>query len=53
MKNCLQFESRIYDLNTGGNLITTPKKADPDNTLYPNKLGFDHKVYFIGVEGNP
>ncbi|MFT5251437.1 MAG: hypothetical protein ACI87N_000416 [Flavobacteriales bacterium] len=40
--------------NTGGSLITTPKKADPDNTLYPNKLGFDHmQSYFIGVEGNP
>lgn len=39
--------------NTGGSLITTPKKADPDNKLYPNKLGFDHmQSYFIGVEGN-
>jgi hypothetical protein len=37
----------------GGNLITTPKSRS-DNTLYPNKLGFDHmQSYFIGVEGNP
>jgi Glycosyl hydrolases family 2, TIM barrel domain len=40
--------------NTGGSLITTPNAADPDNKVYPNKLGFDHmQSYFIGVEGNP
>ncbi len=40
--------------NTGGNLITTPRVADPDNITYPNKLGFDHmESYYIGVEGNP
>ncbi|WNH14019.1 hypothetical protein [Thalassobellus suaedae] len=40
--------------NTGGNLITTPSDANPDESTYPNKLGFDHmQSYFIGVEGNP
>ena len=40
--------------NTGGSLITTLKVADPNNQVYPNKLGFDHmQSYYIGVEGNP
>lgn len=40
--------------NTGGNLITTPSSADPDESNYPNQLGFDHmQSYYIGVEGNP
>jgi hypothetical protein len=40
--------------NTGGSLITTPKTADPDKLVYPNKLGFDHmESYYVGVEGRP
>lgn len=40
--------------NTGGSLITTPKNEDPDKSVYPNKLGFDHmQSYYVGVEGNP
>ena len=40
--------------NTGGSLITTPNVADPDASIYPNQLGFDHmQSYFVGVEGNP
>lgn len=40
--------------NTGGSLITTPKTADPESTVYPKKLGFDHmQSFFVGVEGNP
>jgi hypothetical protein len=40
--------------NTGGNLITTPSETDPDASIYPDKLGFDHmQSYYIGVEGNP
>jgi hypothetical protein len=40
--------------NTGGNLITTPSDVNPDESTYPNQLGFDHmQSYFIGVEGNP
>lgn len=39
---------------TGGSLITTPTKADPTKTLYPNKLGFDRmESYFVGIEANP
>ncbi|MEH6537344.1 MAG: glycoside hydrolase family 2 TIM barrel-domain containing protein [Psychroserpens sp.] len=40
--------------STGGNLITTPDTADPNENAFPNELGFDHmQSYFIGVEGNP
>ncbi len=40
--------------NTGGNLITTPDEADPDELVYPDELGFDHmQSYYVGVEGNP
>jgi len=40
--------------NTGGNLITTPDEPDPNNTTYPNQLGFDQmQSYFVGVEANP
>ena len=40
--------------NTGGNLITTPNQANPDEIVYPNQLGFDHmQSYYVGVEGNP
>ena len=40
--------------NTGGSLLTTPETADPNESVYPNELGFDHmQSYFIGVEGNP
>jgi len=39
---------------TGGSLISTPKEADPSQTIYPNKLGFDHMQSFnIGVTANP
>lgn len=40
--------------NTGGSLITTPDNPNPDETAYPNQLGFDHmQSYFVGVEGKP
>ncbi|MEQ8217950.1 MAG: glycoside hydrolase family 2 TIM barrel-domain containing protein [Arenibacter sp.] len=40
--------------NTGGNLITTPNRSDPDEQVYPDELGFDHmQSYYVGVEGNP
>ncbi len=40
--------------NTGGSLLTTPDDANPNETTYPDELGFDHmQSYFIGVEGNP
>ncbi|WP_370477379.1 glycoside hydrolase family 2 TIM barrel-domain containing protein [Tamlana flava] len=40
--------------STGGSLITTPKTADPNSTVFPDELGFDHmQSFYIGVEGNP
>jgi hypothetical protein len=40
--------------NTGGSLLTTPNSADPENTGYPNRTGFDHmQSYFVGVKGQP
>ncbi|MDZ7645670.1 MAG: hypothetical protein U5K54_00020 [Cytophagales bacterium] len=37
---------------TGGNLITTPDKPDPNNVAYPNQLGFDHmESYLCGYRG--
>ncbi|MFY7811651.1 MAG: glycosidase, partial [Flavobacterium sp.] len=40
--------------STGGSLLTTPKVADPNANIYPNKTGFDHmQSFFVGVEGNP
>lgn len=40
--------------NTGGSLITTPNSPDPNNTSYPDQLGFDHmQSVYIGVEANP
>ncbi|MFK7814143.1 MAG: glycoside hydrolase family 2 TIM barrel-domain containing protein [Maribacter sp.] len=48
-------QARFSTFNTGGNLITTPVNADPnDPNTFPNQQGFDHmQSYFIGVEGNP
>lgn len=44
----------LSTFNTGGSLISTPKKADPEKEVYPNQLGFDHmESFFIGVAGNP
>ena len=46
--------ARFTTFNTGGNLITTPEAADPDETVYPNQTGFDHmQSYFVGFEGEP
>ena len=49
-----RMEARFTTYNTGGNLITTPDSPDPDETTYPNQLGFDDmQSYFIGFEGEP
>ncbi|MBT8313047.1 MAG: glycosidase [Maribacter sp.] len=49
-----RMEARFTTFNTGGNLITTPETADPDEVTYPSELGFDHmQSYFIGFEGEP
>ncbi|WP_289644735.1 glycosidase [Maribacter aestuarii] len=48
-------QARLSTFSTGGNLITTPDNADPDDpNTFPNELGFDHmESYFVGIEGNP
>ncbi len=44
----------LSTFNTGGELISTPKKADPEKEVYPNQLGFDHmESFFVGVAANP
>ncbi len=49
-----KLRAEFTTFNTGGSLITTPKEADPNNTEYPNKLGFDHmQSFYVGVEANP
>ncbi len=46
--------AEFTSFNTGGSLITTPDKPDPNNPVYPNQLGFDHmESFYIGVEANP
>ncbi len=48
------FRAEITTYNTGGSLLTTPKEADPNTSIFPNKLGFDHmESYFIGIGANP
>ena len=40
--------------NTGGSLITTPDTPNPDESGYPNRLGFDHmQSFFVGFEAKP
>ncbi len=49
-----KMEVRFSTYNTGGNLITTPDTPNPDETTYPDQLGFDHmQSYFVGFEGEP
>ncbi len=47
-------QAKFTTFNTGGNLLTTPETADPEETTYPNEQGFDHmQSYFVGVQGEP
>ncbi len=47
-------QANFTTYNTGGSLIATPKEADPNNPVYPNKLGFDHMQSFnIGLTAKP
>ncbi|GMN10783.1 hypothetical protein MTsPCn9_30520 [Croceitalea sp. MTPC9] len=48
-------QAKFSTFSTGGNLLTTPNNADPDDpNTFPNQLGFDHmQSYFVGIEGNP
>ncbi len=47
-------QAKFTTFNTGGNLLTTPDAADPDENTYPSETGFDHmQSYFIGIQGQP
>ena len=49
-----ELRAEFNTFNTGGKLITTPDKPDPNNVTYPNQLGFDHmESYFVGIEAQP
>lgn len=49
-----RLSAELSTFNTGGSLIATPKVADPNEQVYPNKLGFDHlQSFFVGVAANP
>lgn len=49
-----RLSAELTTFNTGGNLISTPKQADPNSQIFPNQLGFDHmQSFFVGVEANP
>jgi len=49
-----ELRAEFTTFNTGGNLITTPDKPDPNNVKYPNQLGFDHmESYYFGIEAQP
>lgn len=40
--------------STGGSLISTPKDPDPNQTTYPNQLGFDHmQSFYVGLTARP
>jgi hypothetical protein len=50
------FRAELSTFSTGGNMISTPDKKDPNalTPTYPSYLGFDHmQSYFIGVEAKP
>ncbi len=47
-------QANFWTFQTGGSLITTPKEADPNKVVYPNKQGFDHMQSFnVGVTARP
>jgi hypothetical protein len=49
-----ELRAELTTFTTGGKLTTTPDKADPAKTVYPNRQGFDNmESYFIGIEANP
>ncbi len=50
------FRAELSTFSTGGNMISTPDKKDPNaiTPTYPSYLGFDHmQSYFIGVKAKP
>lgn len=49
-----ELRAELTTFSTGGELITTPTKADPTKPTFPNRLGIDHmESYFVGIEANP
>jgi len=49
-----RLSANFTTFSTGGSLVTTPKVADPNILVFPNKQGFDHmESFFVGVEANP
>ncbi len=49
-----QLRAEFSTYFTGGELITTPDVADPNNVTYPNQLGFDHmQSFYVGIEAKP
>jgi hypothetical protein len=49
-----ELRAEFTTMVTGGSLLTTPKSADPNSNLYPNRTGFDRmESYFVGIEAKP
>ncbi len=49
-----RFTADFSTFSTGGDKITTPSSANPDDRVFPNQQGFDHmQSFIIGVEANP
>lgn len=47
-------QANFTTYNTGGSLISTPNNADPNSSVYPNQLGFDHMESFnVGITAKP
>ena len=49
-----ELRAELGTYSTGGSLITTPNDPNPNNTSYPDQLGFDHmQSFFVGFEAKP
>jgi len=49
-----RLSAELSTFYTGGSLITTPDNPDPNESQFPNQLGFDAmQSYFIGFGGAP
>ncbi|MCP3932020.1 MAG: glycosidase, partial [Bacteroidetes bacterium] len=46
--------AELTTYSTGGDMISTPKEADPDELKYPDALGFDHmQSFYVDVQAKP
>ncbi len=46
--------AELTTYSTGGDMISTPKEADPDELKYPDELGFDHmQSFYVDVQAKP